>query len=483
MMPCGSCCAGPPRRVPTPAPRRSPRSMLSSCVMPVSPAAVAPPGYAGNVPFVVVEERDGALRLRFILWTKGANDALADVYQPEVPLHHVSEYLSAAATSEVASLRDLATSFYQIELPEHVRKYFAFQDAQGNWFELNRLPMGHTCAPELMHSLTSTIAHHPSYVSAEHVLPGVKIESFVDNIRISGARAAVAAATSQVDAEAAAAGVTWKPADSRNEATVYTFLGVVHDHAAQTVVISESLRVKMASALDGSMTYAAAEQLGGRLVHASAVAGEHVGKHYFALKLLRRVCNALNSGRATGATSLELTPRARDALSRWVAAVSKPRTVTVAPSDPEATLFVDASLSGFGAVLATHATMGLTIIGDRWGAPDKGSHINYLEARALHVSLHSLPVQQFSRIAILVDSTTVQGAARKGACLKNENLNTSIIEALGLLKKHNIAFSLKYISSSSNPSDLPSRVPVVRWGNREFDDVVQATRRFFRTSS
>ena len=130
-----------------------------------------------NVPFTVLEEKESGLRQRFILWTKEANSRAADAgYVADIPLGHISEYLSVA-THECGSTRDFRTGFYAVQIPESARHLFRFQDAEGRWSELERLPMGHTCAPEIMHTLCASAAGDPTLaISGTPVQPEGALE-------------------------------------------------------------------------------------------------------------------------------------------------------------------------------------------------------------------------------------------------------------------------------------------------------------------
>ncbi|KAJ9458747.1 hypothetical protein DIPPA_13704 [Diplonema papillatum] len=193
------------------------------------------PGGPLNVPFTVVEEKEGKLRQRFILWTYDANATVeTDGYQAHVPLCHVSEYLHAV-DRECGSTRDFRCGFYGIEIPPSSRALFSFQDSAGRWWQLTRLPMGHSCAPELMHTLASTAAGHPDYVVSEHAAPSeVLVHIWVDNIRYAGPRDQVLAATTDLDALATQAHITWKAADTMTAAKRYEFIGVDWHHADRT---------------------------------------------------------------------------------------------------------------------------------------------------------------------------------------------------------------------------------------------------------
>eukprot|EP00754_Rhynchopus_humris_P028425 Rhum_TRINITY_DN15154_c1_g1::Rhum_TRINITY_DN15154_c1_g1_i2::g.140951::m.140951 len=128
---------------------------------------VASGGPMENVPFTVVEEKESGPRQRFILWTKEANARVAAAgYVADIPLGHVSEYLDVVS-HECGSTRDFKTGFYAVPIPAAARHLFRYQDDEGRWSELERLPMGHSCAPEIMHTLCASAAGDPTYVTAE----------------------------------------------------------------------------------------------------------------------------------------------------------------------------------------------------------------------------------------------------------------------------------------------------------------------------
>ena len=240
------------------------------------------PGEANNVPFTVLEEKPEGLRQRFILWTKDAN-WLEERYTAQVPLHHISRYLDQVR-EECGSTRDFRTGFYAIEIPEEARSFFRFQTEGGSWFELCRLPMGHVCAPGIMHTLAAAAAGDPAYVLPEWRVRGVRVDVFIDNIRYTGEAGMVLAATANLDAAAGDFCLTWKPADSFTAETKYTFLGVDFDHRESEVKVSTKICRKLQGVDMDNVTAGQLESMGGRLMHASAVAGETPGKHWFALK-------------------------------------------------------------------------------------------------------------------------------------------------------------------------------------------------------
>ncbi|KAJ9437229.1 hypothetical protein DIPPA_22446 [Diplonema papillatum] len=348
-----------------------------------------------NVPFTVVEEKEGALRQRFILWTYDANAVVeTDGYQAHVPLQHVSQYLEAVS-EECGSTRDFRCGFYGIEIPIASRGLFAFQDDAGEWWELTRLPMGHSCAPELMHTVASTAAGHPEYVDGQYAVSSdVVVHVWVDNIRYAGPHDLVLAVTSRLDELASEAGMTWKAADTQTAAQRYEFIGVEWNHADGTVGVSRKMRSRLQRAEDaiegGSMTASDVESLAGRLLHASAITGVFVGEFYFVLKFFRRVTNALNRGEKAVDEKVVLSDGIRRSLPVWLRRVARRRAVPVAAQTPELAVFVDASLDGWGGVLVDVDTNDMVVVGARWKRAERRFHINELEAMALERSVAAI---------------------------------------------------------------------------------------------
>ncbi|KAJ9445915.1 hypothetical protein DIPPA_35454 [Diplonema papillatum] len=442
------------------------------------------PGGPLNVPFTVVEEKEGKLRQRFILWTYDANATVeTDGYQAHVPLCHVSEYLHAV-DRECGSTRDFRCGFYGIEIPPSSRALFSFQDSAGRWWQLTRLPMGHSCAPELMHTLASTAAGHPDYVVSEHAAPSeVLVHIWVDNIRYAGPRDQVLAATTDLDALATQAHITWKAADTMTAAKRYEFIGVDWHHADRTVGVSGKMRSRLRRAEQGveagSMSAAELESLAGRLLHASAIAGVFVGEFYFVLKFFRRLTNALNRGERGADEMVALSDGIRRSLLVWLRRVVRQRTVPVAARTPELAVFVDASLDGWGGVLVDVGTNNMVVVGARWNRAEKRLHINELEALAFERSVKAIPpTYRGSTVTVIVDNTSVKGVARKGACLRSQTLNDAIVNALLCSQRLQVALGVRWVKSAGNPADLPSRVPVESLTKKNISDMSLAVRDF-----
>ncbi|KAJ9466091.1 hypothetical protein DIPPA_26658 [Diplonema papillatum] len=439
------------------------------------------PGTFRNVPFTVVEDKAGRLRQRFILWTQEANDVLSrQGYVAQVPLGHVSEYLDVVE-SECATTRDLRCGFYQVKVPEEARKNFGFLDEDGNAYVLNRLPMGHSCAPELMHTLTAVLASHPDFVGPEFTADGVTVHAWVDNIRICGSRAAVLCQTEKLDRLAARVHASWKPEDSNDASLGYDFIGVSFDHGRKTVSPAARLIEKIRAVDLSSPTAGDLESLGGRLLHASSVVNAFPGSFWFAVKFLRRITNSLNKGTRTQSETVRVPASIRRDLRSWIDSVDVNRKFTRPSTNRPYAVYVDASLLGWGAVLVDRQTAELTVLGGAWTEQETRHHINTLEALALKRAVDALPPSVAgSAVDIHVDNTTVVGVARKKNCMLNKALNDAVVHALTRLRDLKCSWSISWISTKENPADVPSRVALAADASEEDRQrLLLAVRAFF----
>ena len=432
-----------------------------------------------NVPFTVLEEKEGRDRQRFILWTVEANEIACDSgYEAKVPLGHISRYLDAVR-EECGSTRDFKTGFYAIEIPEDARHLFRFMDSEGDWWELVRLPMGHTCAPELMDTVAAVAAGHPDYVTREwRVIEGVRVDVWIDNIRYAGPRDLVLRATEALDRTARDCVLTWKPSDSVDASTRYEFIGVLWDHGRGMVSVSTKMKRRLVESRYALSGVVRAHDLGGRLLHASAVAGVFPGRFWFALKFFRRVTNSLNRGTRATDDVVNVSPCVQTSLCQWIGEVLAPRKILAEVVAPQLTAFVDASLDGWGGVVVDHATSEASILGARWDKGEAG-HINELEAEALYKVVRSLPASVAdARVNVVVDNTTVKGVARKGACVRSRRLNDAVVGALEILRLRRCTMSMKWVRSADNPADAPSRVIPAELTRSSVSAISLAVRRF-----
>ena len=149
----------------------------------------------------------------------------------------------------------------------------------------------------------------------------------------------------------------------------------------------------------------------------------------------------------------------RSELQRWITLVQQPVPIRLEPREIAYTVFVDASLDGWGGVIVERSTNKITVLGARFPPPLQGAHINELEAIALQNVVRRLPPEVAGgRVQIVVDNTTVRWVAKKGVCAKNRVLNDAVVDALTHLRGMHCACSIQWIKSADNPADAPSRV-------------------------
>ena len=173
--------------------------------------------------------------------------------------------------------------------------------------------------------------------------------------------------TEQLDERAGSVSATWKPADSVDCGRQYDFLGVDFDHSKNRVQVSSRLRSKLEQTDLGNMTAGDVESLMGRLMHASAVSAVSPGRYWFAVKHARRVINQINNGRLAPEDVVLIPRSVKRELRLWINAAIGMRVMPAkAVKNRTLTVFIDASLDGWGGVLVDENTKALNIVGERW---------------------------------------------------------------------------------------------------------------------
>ena len=138
------------------------------------------------IPFTVVEPADdGSERRRFIAWTQEDNERIKESYVPYVPVRHAAFYLHRAK-EQSAVKRDLACGFWQVAIPLSYRQKIRFVNKMGDLYEMTVMPMGHRCAPELMHALTATLAGDREYCENKMAFFHGGLDTYIDGIRFAG---------------------------------------------------------------------------------------------------------------------------------------------------------------------------------------------------------------------------------------------------------------------------------------------------------
>ncbi|PWU88573.1 putative target of rapamycin (TOR) kinase 1 [Trypanosoma cruzi] len=335
------------------------------------------------LPFSVVEEKTTGSRRRWIAWPRDKNRD--DPYEANVPLLHISHYLPPVM-AEAASCLDLKASFFQVSLPRETRHLFRCRVEDGTLVELTRLPMGYKASPEILQIITSAIAGmttvvHPLWAAP----PSVRVDVWIDNIRIAGSKSDVTLWEAQVLRNADSCHASLGE-ERESGATQYTFLGVQFDHTHRAVSLSDKFvrSVRAMPALN-SLTIAEMEVMASRFLYAAAILGTRLCQYYFFIKAVRRRLSALNRGIVLETSPANLPPSAVGLGERLRHTIENNRKRIIKPTErASAAIITDASLHGWGAVFIPDSG-DVKIAGGKW--EKKPFLIMQAEARAVRLAL------------------------------------------------------------------------------------------------
>jgi len=240
----------------------------------------------------------------------------------------------------------------------------------------------------------------------------------------------------------------------------YDFLGATWNHINKTVELAKKNRLKLPDVLPSTMTAHELEGLIGRLIFVAQIMQDPLVNHYWLLKWARRFFNGLNTGRIFPDQQVVIPPSAAASLTRWLDAAKRPHKVRFAnPGRSRATLFTDASLEGWGAVLVL-ADGSIHIAGGKFTENDHKNNINIAESLALQNALTSfsnlISSISLSCLDILVDNTSVEYNVRRGMPRADE-LASFVQKIWAKIFSLKISVTLNRVSTSMNPSDSISR--------------------------
>ena len=406
--------------------------------------------------FTVVELNKGPQgkgRRRAIDHPAEQNDACyAAGYKSEVDLQHCSAYLDGVF-QECGCVSDIHASFYGLELPAEARAYYRFRDEAGNLYEATRSMMGHTVTAEIQHLITSIVAGHPGYVKPEFAAPCI-VKVWIDNVRYTGTRALVAKAREKLIVSAAACNVAF---DVAEVSTSYEFIGILFNHINHTVCLGSKTRGKLPASIPNTMRAGDLEGLVGRLIFAAAVRQQPLVNNWWALKWTRRFFNKLNRGALSVDDVVRLDGIHRGSLEHWLATACVPHVVNRALHGNTATLFTDATLTGWGAVVIFDNDR-MLVSGGRFLGDQSVGDICRKEAWAVDNALESFAdaLRGISRINLFVDNTSVVAAMRRGMP-RADSLVDPIKSAWEKIIGSKTTLFADYVSTHINPADAISR--------------------------
>ena len=433
------------------------------------------PTKAFGIPFNVIEEKDGKLRRRFIFWTKAMNDFLEEVenYQPDLKNLKFQNYYLDSAADNLAVTGDLKISFFQVEIPESARQYFRFTDADGNIYQLTRLPMGLKVSPEIMQLIVECLAGLPEACKPSAKINGIEydlqdrdgdVKVWIDGFANSYLNSNAAnRAMERIKAIARYCKVTWKDPGVIIERK-YDFVGVHFDHENHTVKVADKTLNKLPSASfvpKQSIKISELERLVSRLIFCSSVTRDILGKYFFLLKWSNRQIAKLNSSGIDSEVQLPAT--CTNLLNSWIKSSSKILHINKSNIKNEYDiLFVDASNFGWGAYFVSSSGV-VAIVGEKWNEEilqNPQYNINVLEAYAVELALKAFEerLNDNCNVDIRVDNTSsLFGILKSKSKSDNSFHNKHIVNVVEFLKSRNYEYTLQYVNTAENWADGPSR--------------------------
>jgi hypothetical protein len=368
---------------------------------------------------------------------------------------------------EGAILYDIDAMFIHFPLPEDALPYHAVLHEGALW-AISSIPTGGRHCPALAHSVSEAVADEvlTRFRARCGDEPAPKIDVYIDNFRIAGARRNCELAAELFEEVCVEIGLRFSGGGFAGD---YVFLGVQCAHRREgrpaSIRAAEKslmkLRLSAAEALDSEgATVLHAMRLLGSLMWVSSAANVELHRFYLPLKFFRRRACARDLDEP-----LAMWPSALPGLRLWIrtALRNEPRYLReAAPDEEDAFLFSDACLDGFGGVLVLGSSV--RVFSGSWAAllqPGPPPHINQLEAAALLanlcLSLAALPPDAPRRLRanIFVDNTTLFFAVGRGYS-PTFWVNEAVAETRSLLSRF-ASWRVAWLASAQNLADGPSR--------------------------
>ncbi len=428
--------------------------------------------YRGNFAyakiFSVVETKPEGDRRRIIAWPRSMNYAEKEVirllendHYSKVKFSTATEVRDRGVNLRYAASLDFKKFFQQFELG--IKKFCAFK-FQERVFFLSTIPTGAVFPPIFAQALSRTIV--ALSVRRARVENYVQHDGCIDNLRLcSDNLDALWEAWRELISLCEEVGATIgeiNPPPTRHP-TPYTYLGMnfstVND--INVVELSSKSKSKVFSAfklIDSGAFVLVVDALAmfGQTVWACTVTGFKLGRLYHVIKFIRRIqTKDMN----------ERIPIWPSIVNEWCTALREivdRRFSASAPIDETATMYTDASESGWGVVILDFLHQPIRIFAGAWSQEERRQHINHLELRALRIGGRLLreiprPNQTAVGLNVFVDNTTALSWAKRSRA-PNFSANQLALQINDELERANIRLiSINYVQSAFNIADEPSR--------------------------
>ncbi len=400
--------------------------------------------------FFVFEERDESVRRRPI-FEPIINDVIALHNEPDfdVSVQYTprDEIRRAVALSDCAAQFDFSAWFDQIPLHPDIRKFFGVLSPEGPTVA-NVLVMGHRGACQVANAATTSIA--------DVSVPGVMTAVEVDNVCFAGTADEVTKASRLFIERADSVHAVLKDR-SINLQTQQDFLGEHYDYEKKTRSLTQKTAKKARFALELLQvkdTFRSRQLLAvyGLLLYAANTLRVTIARFHWAMRFLSVVSSTDLS------QEHRLPPGVRVELIEWakIAAANMPVAVWLEDaSDPDFTIYTDASATGWGAVSISRNGSVLQL-SEPWSAKDLASY-------DLRSSVHAEPLAIVHAVQALVPSHAANVVIFTDhlpfvyAFQSTFGRAWSYSMAVQHLMARRTRFQVRFVDGESNPADVLSR--------------------------
>lgn len=413
-------------------------------------------------PFVVVEPG----RLRVVAQCKQHNEyAYESDYKNEVDdMTGAGEQLNLAHAPAVAE-NDIKAAFYHRRLSPEASSFYRFR-IDGQLYEFAALPMGLAVSAEYMHIITNIAAGNPRYVELQFAAQ-CPVKVWIDNIGYHGTDAMVRRAAQKLAENCKLLGLTLKyetKVHTREEDPIFTFCGVTYNLSKKTAAVAEKTLNKMPKVCPASLTAIEFESFIGRVIFCAQVHQIPLIRYWWLLKWARRQYNGLNNGEMSPDQTINFPDKRQRELTELMQTFyGEHEVVAQKTRGTEATLFSDATLTGWGAVLVFSSGRILSV-GGKFSESELEAHksINGFEALALQKGMQAFTkaLQEVKELKILVDNTSVEANTRR-ANARAADLVEPIRRIWDMLISSRMSVHVGYIATDANPADSISRGALV----------------------
>ena len=366
----------------------------------------------------------------------------------------LQEQRSQVRPGDWAAAADFEVGYNQLALSDAVSNWHGIKAPDGSYWKQNVMTMGFGPNGATMDVLVKMLA-------STGMPEGVRYSTHIDQARfLHPDKAKVQQAMDNFRENVRLVGGKLK--DEPNTNTPHQlgkWCGLLYDYLLGTTSLPTRAISRLADAVallnHDSLTIAEVFDAMGYFFFASAVLDAPLDKYYFPLKWYRRIAADFARGVATMTKRVNVWSCIRMDLCHWADFLSKnsPAPVFRTGITP-ATLYTDASKTGYGAVLFINGKV--YVSGAAWTGTDVGAHINLLEAEALSRALAKFKdVLAGSLLRIKIDNTSVIGAMERGYS-SSFAMNNKIGYLIGSLKLVG-AYTIEYVASKMNISDGESR--------------------------